>query len=102
IALVDGSGWLAAPAAGTEYPLVSAKRALDALPAPPRILIACATPAVADCPMPRPVVVTGARPGLTLRYQDRGGPLLAPAWLYDVRGGGFPPAAVAIDPAYLG
>jgi hypothetical protein len=98
--LFGGSGWLGGPARGTQYPLVSAKRALDALPHPD-IAIACTNPAGSRCPAASPTVVTGARLGLAIRRDAQAGALLVPAWLYDVRDGHFPLVAIAVDPAYL-
>ncbi|HSV68111.1 MAG TPA: hypothetical protein VLJ59_19760 [Mycobacteriales bacterium] len=94
--IVDASGWLGPPAAGPEYPLVSAAEALAALPVP-EIAVRCQG---SICPSPPRI--TGARLGLALRWDETGRPLLVPAWLYDVDGQDVPLVAIAVDPAYLG
>jgi hypothetical protein len=101
IELTGGSGWLAAPAAGAEYPLVSAQRALDALPKPGVVPQVCTDRMPPSCAAP-PRVVTGARLGLALRHDQQAGPLLVPAWLYTLKGSDLPLVVVAVDPKYLG
>jgi hypothetical protein len=94
------NGWLAEPARGAEYPLVSARRALDAMPAPPEIALYCEDDVDRSCQQ-QPLVITGAEPGLMLRHAEGGSALLVPAWLFAVRGHAEPLPAVAVDPAYL-
>ena len=109
--LIGGSGWLATPVAGAQYPLVSAADALArlALPAPRIPLFGCPSGAAQRCvtpvtpvtPVVPPVVVTGAHRGLLLSWEVGGTALLVPAWLYDVRGSTAPLPVVAVAPAYL-
>jgi hypothetical protein len=65
-------------------------------------MIACMAPPVKQDPMlcGGPLVVTGARFGLSLQY-DGTSPLLVPSWLFDVKGSDRAIAQVAVDPAYL-
>jgi hypothetical protein len=98
--LTGGSGWLATPTLGAEYPLVTAQQALDALPKPEIARGVCTDRMPATCVIPQRVI-TGARLGLALRH-NRTSPLLVPAWLYTVQGDDLPPlVVVAVDPKYL-
>jgi hypothetical protein len=99
IALTGGSGWLAAPVAGAEYPLISAQRALDLQPKP-EIARDCPDVEPSKCTTALPAI-TGARLGLAVRHDQQIGALLVPAWLYTLRGSPFPLVVVAVDPAYL-
>ncbi|HVQ94659.1 MAG TPA: hypothetical protein VMU51_26720 [Mycobacteriales bacterium] len=99
IELAGGSGWLATPVTGTEYPLVSAQKALDALPNP-EIARVCTDRMPATCAIPQRVI-TGARLGLALRHDQQAGPLLVPAWLYTIKGSDLPLTAIAVDPKYI-
>jgi hypothetical protein len=99
IRLTSGSGWLASPAAGADYPLVSAQRAFDALPKP-EIAKVCTDVEPSRCTA-EPTVITGASLGLALRHDQQAGALLVPAWFYPVRGSDLPMVAIAVDPAYL-
>ncbi|MGD3105048.1 hypothetical protein [Streptomyces sp. YGL11-2] len=91
--LVGGSGQLAQPAKGADYPVLSAQKTLDRMNAQ-----GGRTPAE----------VTGAVFGLSAQYAD-GGQVLVPSWLYTVRradaGKGQDAtstlARVAVDPKYL-
>lgn len=94
--LIGAAGWLGTPAAaGQWYPLIPADEALATLPAGPEIAVDCTSP------MCRPRVVIGARPGLLLRPAAGEAALLVPAWLFTLRGGGTPLAAIAVNPAFL-
>ena len=94
--LVGAAGWLGAPAAaGRWYPLIPAEEALGTLPAGPEIAVGCGPP------MCGPRVVVGARPGLLLRPAAGDAVVLVPAWLFALRGGGAPLAAIAVDPDFL-
>jgi hypothetical protein len=58
-------------------------------------------PAVPDLGCgPRELTITGARLGLASR-QDAGGPVLVPAWLFDVAGSDAPIVHLAVAPEYL-
>ncbi|GGU53777.1 membrane protein [Streptomyces albospinus] len=91
--LVGGSGQLAQPVKGADYPVLSAQKTLDRTNAG-----GGRTPAE----------VTGAVFGLSAQYAD-GGQMLVPSWLYTVRradaGKGQDAtstmARVAVDPKYL-
>jgi len=105
VELVGGQGWLATPTAGAEYPLVSARKALEREP----------VPAVAEAPCPAiepappacrrgPLVIVAAEPGLLLTWEvsaEPAGAMLVPAWLYTVRDAPPPLAALAVDSRYL-
>jgi hypothetical protein len=49
---------------------------------------------------PRELTITGARLGLASR-QDAGGPVLVPAWLFDVAASDAPIVHLAVAPEYL-
>ena len=98
--LTEASGWLGTPAPGAEYPLVSATKALESVPVPAIALMPCADVQPSRC-LPVQPVITGARPGLLLSWDEKGAALLVPAWLYDVRGWPTQLAAIAIDRGYL-
>ncbi|MER8043208.1 hypothetical protein [Streptomyces sp. NPDC094032] len=114
--LVAGSGRLKEPPAGTTYPVIGAREALDELNRASRGtgpvgIGGCATdpPAGAadtsgerpdmpcrtagDTAPPRVVTVTGARFGLAAQYVD-GEPVLVPAWLFEARAAGGAPYTV--------
>ena len=94
--LIGAAGWLGTPAAaGQWYPLIPAEEALATLPAGPEIAVECGSP------MCGPRVVVGARPGLLLRQAAGAAVVLVPAWLFTLRGGGAPLAAIAVDPDFL-
>jgi len=95
--ITSGNGWLARPATGAEYPLVSAAEAIRQVPVP-GIARLCGTKACT----PRSPEITGAALGLALRWEETGKPLLVPAWHYRVRGQDAPIVVVAVQPAYLG
>ncbi|MCK7623573.1 hypothetical protein MUU72_10785 [Streptomyces sp. RS10V-4] len=128
--VVGGSGELATPAKGAEYPVRDARATLADLNAKGRVRPPAGCPSVptfthkddktahpgggiAPCePAPnghRPAdEVTGAVFGLAVRYAN-GGQVLVPSWLYTVRapGAGNAPgntsvvAGTAVDPRYL-
>ncbi|WP_043264012.1 hypothetical protein [Streptomyces sp. CT34] len=91
--LVGGSGELAQPVKGADYPVLSARKTLDRMNAQ-----GGRTPAE----------VTGAVFGLSAQYAD-GGRMLVPSWLYTVhradaakgRDATSTLARVAVDPKYL-
>ncbi|WP_326493780.1 hypothetical protein [Streptomyces sp. EMB24] len=102
--VVGGSGRLAEPVKGDEYPVVSAREALDAMNGAPgagdRVEIGgCATPAPLDegqqqeepCAPAKPagetVAVDEAVFGLAAHSVD-GRPALVPSWLFEVRPAG--------------
>lgn len=94
--LVGAAGWLGIPAAaGQWYPLIPAEEALATLPTGPEIAVECGSP------MCGPRVILGARPGLLLRPAAGEAVVLVPAWLFSLRGGGAPLAAIAVNPAFL-
>lgn len=105
--IVDASGWLATPTAGSTYPLISARQGFDQLLAQPQPMMASAmpcrvVPGTSGCaPIPARVI-TGATLGLTQAYSTEPGLLLVPAWLFQVRGDPNPVAVVAVELAYLG
>jgi hypothetical protein len=108
--VVRAEGWLGSTVAGAEYPLVSAKSALGALSSQPAPLpaVACAETDRGEIAKRGPdfrrcetsVVVTGARLGLSLQWDDSR-PVLVPSWLFTVRGWDAPLVAIAVAPAYL-
>ncbi|HSF27250.1 MAG TPA: hypothetical protein VLC50_07005 [Actinomycetes bacterium] len=106
---VDGvvtvSGWLSTTTrTGPDYPVVSARAAFDRLAASPvpALGMACPEPAVGQSPLcGGPVTVTGATFGLSLE-QTTDGPLLVPAWLFEVADSPDPVPVVAVDPAFWG
>jgi hypothetical protein len=102
--IVDARGLLGPVVDGHEYPVLSARAAYDRLTRTlmMRPMIACIAPPVKQDPMlcGGPLVVTGARFGLSMQY-DGTSPLLVPSWLFDVKGSDRPIAQVAVDPAYL-
>ena len=114
-ATVSGAhGWLAPASRADSYPLVSAPKAFDRLPSPPRMLLACAAPEPApdagpiaggatppSCPQPQPQRVTGAHLGLSLTWLADQQAALLPTWLFDVEGSEQPVPSVAVDPTYL-
>ncbi len=101
--VTTGNGWLPTSTAGTAYPVVDAAQAFALLLARPRPLMELCMqrpdgePGCAERP---PAQVTGAHLGLVLDT-DGSGPLLVPAWLFDLHGRAEPAAQVAVDPAYL-
>ena len=88
------------PAAGDAYPIITAAAALDLLRAMPRAEPAIACAVGSSCPGTAPQVVTGARLGLTMAYDD-GSPVLVPAWLFSLEGTDDPVAVVAVERRYL-
>ncbi|MFH8572247.1 hypothetical protein [Streptomyces sp. NPDC017993] len=122
--VVGGSGQLANPAKGADYPVLNADRTLDRLNsrdgrnkpgdcASPQTEKGRSGGGVAPCePAPtraqKPADVTGATFGLSVQYVD-GRQALVPSWLYKVRqpGASNGPDALstvahpAVDPAYL-
>ncbi|MFI9049670.1 hypothetical protein [Streptomyces sp. NPDC053427] len=119
--VVGGSGQLAHPVKGADYPVLSADKTLDRLNSGDgRKPASCpSTPpeekgaSIAPCePSPtkgqRPTEVTGAVFGLAVQYVD-GGQALVPSWLYRVRqpGADDGPDATsvvahpAVNPKYL-
>ncbi|MFG2098247.1 hypothetical protein [Streptomyces sp. NPDC048612] len=124
--VVGGSGQLANPAKGAEYPVLSADKTLDRLNSGDgRKPAGCPSPpsgksdedgkdgGIAPCePDPtkgqKPAEVTGAVFGLSVQTVD-GGQALVPSWLYKVRqpGAGSGPDATstiahpAVNPKYL-
>lgn len=107
----SGSGWLALPARGDDYPLAGTAVGLDRLRAgwgwggpvalgAPDTLIAPA-PECEDCPPPEPVVrtVTGVRLGLLYApVADReGSALFVPAYLFELDGGEEVPVLAVAD-----
>jgi hypothetical protein len=102
--IVDARGLLGPVVDGRDYPVLSARAAYDRLTRTVmmRPMIACMAPPAKQDPMlcGGPLVVTGARFGLSLQY-DGTSPLLVPSWLFDVKGSDRPIAQVAVDPAYL-
>ena len=105
--IVDASGWLATPTAGTTYPLITALQAYEQLLQQPQPLSQLGMPCriVAGTPgcAPTPVrVVTGATLGLTQGYGPGRSILLVPAWLFQVRNESTPIAVVAVERAFLG
>jgi hypothetical protein len=103
VRLTSASGWVGGATRGAVYPLISARRAFDELQRQPRPMIAMCpvrTDGKPGCaPIPTPAV-TGVTIGLALRH-DGDRPLLVPAWLFTLAGGGDPEAVVAVDPRYL-
>ncbi|MFE8951515.1 hypothetical protein [Streptomyces althioticus] len=119
--VVGGSGRLAEPVKGDEYPVVSAQEALDAMNGAPgagdRVEIGgCATPVPLDegqqqeepCAPAKPagdtVAVDGAVFGLAAHSVD-GRPALVPSWLFEVRPAGsdnpFTVTHPAVEPEFL-
>lgn len=113
--VLAADGWLGAPVQGASYPLVTAAQALRSLsrmahpmaaagsgPAVPAIAVACPIPSGKVSPWcGGPTVITGARLGLALRYDDRA-PVLVPAWLFSVAGDPtYPIVVTAVQPRYL-
>ncbi|MGY1523006.1 hypothetical protein ACW69C_04430 [Streptomyces sp. MN3] len=119
--VVGGSGRLAEPVKGDEYPVVSAREALDAMNGAPgagdRVEIGgCATPAPLDegqqqeepCAPAKPagdtVSVDEAVFGLAAHSVD-GRPALVPSWLFEVRPAGsgnpFTVTHPAVEPEFL-
>ncbi|MEU3439095.1 hypothetical protein ABZ755_01435 [Streptomyces griseoincarnatus] len=119
--VVGGSGRLAEPVKGDEYPVVSAREALDAMNGAPgagdRVEIGgCATPAPLDegqqqeepCAPAKPagetVAVDEAVFGLAAHSVD-GRPALVPSWLFEVRPAGsdnpFTVTHPAVEPEFL-
>jgi len=104
--IVDAIGWLATPAAGATYPLISARQAYDQLLQQPQPLsqlgmpcrIVPGTPGCAPTP---DRVVTGATLGLIQAYSTDRGILLVPAWLFQVGGEPTPIGVVAVERAFL-
>jgi hypothetical protein len=109
-------GWLGGTREGAAYPLVSAAKAIDQLKGGPEpaIAIDCPMPAPMEvapdgskvdvapsCPAAKPTVIVGADLGLSLQW-DADGPVLVPAWLFQVRGWEQPLALIAVQPRYLG
>ncbi len=117
--VVSAQGWLGAPSAGSSYPVVSARAALDELrvqTTPVRYQRYCPLlkgmpPADGGSDSTRPVCasvpatdVTGARFGLLQRWNAGQAPVLAPAWLFAVNpagGAATTVAQVAVSPAYV-
>lgn len=97
--VVSGSGYLAWPEAGESYQLISAREAFDALPEPPRPMMACQVET--DCPEPAPAEVTGAELGLQLTALADERAALLPAWLFTVKDWPIPLAQAAIEPRFL-
>ena len=98
--VTSASGQLTNGRAGASYPLVSAQQAFDALPPPPRILVACLPSE--DCPnQAAEPVLTGATLGLfpALLRGDR--QVLLPAWLFHVRGQNELLAQLAVQQRFL-
>lgn len=90
--LRSGSGWLAEPVRGAEYPLAPAGDTLSRTP----------QPACGGCEWgPGAFAVTGARLVLLAQRDDGGRLLLVPAWRYDVGADTPGITLVAIDPHYL-
>jgi hypothetical protein len=106
--IVDASGWLATPAQGPAYPLISARQAYDQLLQQPQPMMGLAmapcriVPGTSGCAPTPDRVVTGATLGLTQAYSTDRGILLVPAWLFRVRGEPTPIAVVAVEQAFLG
>ncbi|WP_406722998.1 hypothetical protein [Streptomyces althioticus] len=119
--VVGGSGRLAEPVKGDEYPVVSAREALDAMNGAPgagdRVEIGgCATPVPLDegqqqeepCAPAKPagdtVAVDEAVFGLAAHSVD-GRPALVPSWLFEVRPAGsgnpFTVTHPAVEPEFL-
>ncbi|MFF9665228.1 hypothetical protein ACF1FY_24455 [Streptomyces althioticus] len=119
--VVGGSGRLAEPVKGDEYPVVSARDALDAMNGAPgagdRVEIGgCATPVPLDegqqqeepCAPAKPagdtVAVDEAVFGLAAHSVD-GRPALVPSWLFEVRPAGsdnpFTVTHPAVEPEFL-
>jgi hypothetical protein len=104
-AVQSGAGWLATTVRGPAYPLVTAREGWDALVRTPlpMPLVACAEPApdaVDPVACGGPITVTGARLGLSLQETDEG-PMLLPAWLFDVEKSIHPLVQVAVEPRLL-
>jgi hypothetical protein len=101
--LDTANGWAVEPVRGREYPLVDAATAFRILleqPRPMPLLCRVRSDGKPGCEPVTPRIVTGARLGLALRHEpDRA--LLVPAWLFDLAGGGDPPAVVAVAPQFL-
>jgi hypothetical protein len=70
--LVSGMGWLATPTASAEYPLVSARKALEQVPAVPELPCPAIEPPPPAC-KPRQLVIVAARPGLMLVWEASAG-----------------------------
>ncbi|MGA4896495.1 hypothetical protein ACPCAJ_00770 [Streptomyces griseoincarnatus] len=119
--VVGGSGRLAEPVKGDEYPVVSAREALDAMNGAPGAgdhveIGGCATPAPLDegqqqeepCAPAKPagetVAVDEAVFGLAAHSVD-GRPALVPSWLFEVRPAGsdnpFTVTHPAVEPEFL-
>ncbi|MFF5341355.1 hypothetical protein ACFY4H_11640 [Streptomyces althioticus] len=119
--VIGGSGRLAEPVKGDEYPVVSAREALDAMNGAPgagdRVEIGgCATPVPLDegqqqeepCAPAKPagdtVAVDEAVFGLAAHSVD-GRPALVPSWLFEVRPAGsdnpFTVTHPAVEPEFL-
>ena len=105
--IVDASGWLATPAMGSTYPLISARQGYDQLLAQPHPMMLSSTmcrivPGSQRCaPIPDRVITT-ARLALILTYSTDGDVLLVPAWLFQVRNDPTPVEVLAVERAYLG
>jgi hypothetical protein len=95
--VLGASGYLAEPASGPSYPLISAKAAFEALAALPQPL----SPECEGCPTPVPAKVTGARLGLQLTALQEGAAALLPAWLFAVEDWPMPLAQNAVVERYL-
>lgn len=94
--IVDADGWLATSTAGPTYPLISARQAYDQLRQQPQ------TDDGAGCAAMPDRAVIEATLGLTQAFSLDRGPLLVPAWLFQVRGERTPIAVVAVERAFLG
>jgi hypothetical protein len=99
--IMNAGGVLGTAAAGDTYPLVSAKTAFERLRTAPHPDICRLDPATGGCANAEPTVVTGARPGLMFTVDRDGKALLVPAWLFTVKNGGAPLAALALPDKYL-
>jgi hypothetical protein len=102
-AIQFASGWLGVPRRGDSYPLISARRAFDALPAllHPDV---CRLPAVGEpggCAAPPSPQISGARLGLLMQPLQDSGQALVPAWLCEVKGSSDLISQVAVEPRYL-
>jgi len=102
--VVSASGQLAEPTLAGNYPVVPARELAQTLASQRMTTMICLTkPGVEGCAPPPPIVVTGARTGLSLAYPvdyDKGEAFLLPAWLFTIEGDPRPTAVVAVPSKY--
>jgi hypothetical protein len=102
--VVNASGQLAEPVAAGQYPMLPPAELAQSIANTRMYTMVCEQKeGVEGCAPPPPIVVTGARAGLSLAYPsdpEKGDAFLLPAWLFSIEGEAQPTAVVAVPAQY--